>query len=129
LFSCQNPSLHLFFLQSYRGVSSLSRQIHEVESIAHDLFLHGVVEGRVTAKGRTLIHLDQPWSEFVVDHDVEAQYLEAHSSVQILWLAGAVQVTQVGLADDERLHNLVFDLCPELSGVSSFLIDDGEDGS
>ena len=64
----------------------------------------------------------------LVDHDVEAEDLEAHGVVQIFGLARPVQVRQVRLAGRHGLDNDVLDLTHQLLFVGAVGLEDAHDG-
>ena len=51
-----------------------------------------LVEGRATCEARRMVHLEQPWPAAPVEHDVEAEDLEAREA--------RVVVAQLGQGQD-----------------------------
>lgn len=54
----------------------------------------------------------------VVNHDVEAEDLEAHGVVQAVWLTHSVEMAQVRLRRDHSFNYLVFHVLHELFDVA-----------
>ena len=75
-----------------------------------------------------MVYFDEPGSEILVDHDVEAKDLEAHRVVDAFGLADSVHVVHVWLANDYCLHDDVLDFFPYLVRIAALLVDDLHDG-
>lgn len=57
-----------------------------------------------------MVDLDEPGFEVLVQHDVKAQDLETQLILDVLRLAGSVNVPHAGLPSDESLNDQVIDL-------------------
>ena len=67
------------------------------ESIYKEVLFNFCVQGGVTVEGGGVVHFEEPGLTFGVDHDVEAEDLEAHVAVQVTRLARPVVVDEVWL--------------------------------
>ena len=123
-----HPLLVLLVAEADVVLSPLLAHVEHLDGVSENILLHFVVERRVCREGRRLVYFDQPGPEVLVDHDVEAEDLEAHRVVDAFGLADPVHVVHVRLANDYRLHYDVLDLFPNLVGVATLLVDDLHDG-
>ena len=64
--------LHL----KYYGLLALS-DVEQPERVLDQASLHHLVDFGVVVEARALVHFQEPWPEIAVEHDVEAQDLEA----------------------------------------------------
>ena len=57
-----------------------------------------------------MVDLEYPRLELVIEHDIEAEKVAAE--VRLLGLARAIQVCQLRLHDEQRLHHNLLNLVP-----------------
>jgi len=55
-----------------------------------------------------MIDLDNNRFEIIGEHNIESQYMEAHSSLILLRLAILVLVSNIGYSTDYRFNNSIF---------------------
>jgi hypothetical protein len=71
----------------------LVAQVEQFQRVFHQLEFDGLVERAVCAETGSVVHFDYPGIQLVVEHDVEAQDLEAELILNVLWLAAAIQMS------------------------------------
>ena len=104
--------------------ASLLAEIQQLEGILDDVLFDFVIEGGVGGEGRRLVDFDEPGPEVLVDHDVEAEDLEAHRVIVVVRLARAVDVSHVWLPNDDRFDDDVLDALHDEVWVGTLLHQD-----
>ena len=68
-----------------------------------------------------ILHLEYYWSQFPVEHDVEAEHFEARASADVVREAGPVVVLQHRVCRNEGLDDDVIDVSPRLVDIVAVL--------
>jgi hypothetical protein len=87
----------LFFLELVHLLDSfgprLRSYVHQQESIFYQAVLDEPIKRRVGNKGWSVVDLQDIRFTVFIKHDVDSQYVKAHISVLIIWLAKAILVS------------------------------------
>ena len=93
------------------------RNTEQPDRVSHQLSLDLLVQGAVRREAGTVIDLEQVWLALGVQHDIEAQDLEAHGVLKVIDLARVHSVRDDWLSGYQGLDDDVLDLLHEFLGV------------
>mmetsp|Transcript_60616 Transcript_60616/g.172268 ORF Transcript_60616/g.172268 Transcript_60616/m.172268 type:complete len:245 (+) Transcript_60616:725-1459(+) len=102
--------LHLLAQLTLLLAASLGADVQQREGVPQHLLLHYPVQLRLSGEGGRVIDLQEPGLQLVVQHDVEAEHLEAHGVLRVVRLAAVVEVREARLHGDQGLDDQVLDL-------------------
>ena len=71
---------------------SWDAEVQHFKRVHEQMLLHPVIQGSIAVKAGRVVDLQQPRSAVAVQHDIEAQDLEVHHVLGVVWLAGLEDV-------------------------------------
>lgn len=101
---------------------SLTAQVQHRNCLVQEVVLDLLVDRTISCERRQRIHLNKPRLEFIVNEDVEAEHLEAHRVLHVVWVHGAVAVLQLRLRREHCLNSNVINKAPHLGNSHARLL-------
>lgn len=89
-------------------------EAEQLDRVADQVTLHLLIEWRIRREAGTMVHFQQVWLALVIEHDIEAKYVEAHRVLVVINLHVLEDVVHVWLPRNQRLHYDVLHLCHQL---------------
>ena len=91
----------------------LNTQLDNLQSVLDQASFDRFIDRCIRAERGRVIDLKHPWLQLLVQHDVKSKQLKA--AVGLLGLATAIDMLELGLDCDNRLHNDTLNFVPNLS--------------
>ena len=83
----QESTLKFLSLLILQTIAPFNTQVEKCDAVMDDPLLDLVVKRTISLEGGHLIDFDERWLKLVIDHNVEAQDLEAHAIFNVIGLA------------------------------------------
>ena len=83
----EESALKFLSLLIFQTIAPFNTQVAKCDTVMNDTLLDLVVKWTISLEGGHLIDFDERWLELVIDHNVEAKDLEAHTVFNVVRLA------------------------------------------